>query len=398
MPITVMGGLNALMNAAALAMAAKGILDDSQKNSLSAYTRDTQVSSRVYIDGVIAPDEVTPNIVRAAHSLYVSMILNALQLSKMVSNTHTVKENLKVIATEGVHTAHEDLGSSFGAFCGTESITSDVAELDGMTKDEHEAAKRERERAKWVQEDKEYEKERKRLPSLTSKPIAMDDSGTIPQGRIVEVTFQNPENPQHEATVNLLIQMYPYIIKPTLSVEFIKLNALPSLLQRYTQWRAGEIKFWRDLILHMDLIANKRKVMVNDSDNLLYDYLNTQFKKRRRSIISFWNALTSGQKSGERNIANSVLIFSEETVARAKVEVGFDLHNANDRSTYFDHTFSMMIFVVDPMYNRVTLYINGIESTGTYTFDQFKPKGRGNDVGDLAKILEAVSKGGAPRF
>ena len=190
-----------------------------------------------------------------------------------------------------------------------------------------------------------------------------------------------------------------------LSVEFIKLDSRPGLWKRSTMWKAGEISFWKGFVLGITDLERQREIMKKDKDNTFKEYKSINMKKRVRFFKQFLSMIFMESKVSEReyqknskNIANSVLVLAENSVKQCKAETGFDLHNKMDRFNYFSRTMSMLIYVVDPMYNRVTLYMNGIDDVGNYTYEQFKPKGKNSDVVNILKAIQELNADKAPRF
>ena len=359
--------------------------------SLTHSLRKTMITSRIYIDGTIGMDPVVPDIIRSSHTLYTSLILNALQIDQLVSNGNTVGELLNTISTEHLQAPHLDTAELFQKFCGTEA---NYGSPSAGYKPPHGGQP---------------------TPSVTpeaqkyfgSALVKQDDTGHLPYGRMIEVEFRAPSAKKDDPSVkvNVLVQMLPYMIHPSIATEFVKLNATPGFFKRLNMWRAGELAFWRDFVFSMDIYSNRRRIARNDVDGVLNDYLNEQVRKDANTLMNLVGALLGKDpekalKAGpdKRNVANSVLIFSEETVQRTKAEVGFDLHDAGDRGKYFRETYSMLIYVVDPMYNTVKLYMNGIRGVGTYTFDAFKAKGKNNEVVNLMAAIAAMTQGQAPRF
>lgn len=379
-------GATKLLEAAAVAFKPGGAADVAKNVSLTQYLSKTILVSRVYIDGAIAHDDVIPNIVRAGQTIYVSLILNALQLDRLVTKTASVKELLRTVSTEALCTEHVDLADKFALHCGLESAVN-VANENAASEDQSD------------DETPTMDDRTKRI--LNGKAVEADKSGMIPMGRQIEVELANPDHPKDPGVkISLLIQMIPYLINAEITPEFIKLNARAGFLKRWLMWKAGEISFWKDFVFATDIFRNKRAVLKNDPDGVLADYLRDQAKKDRNVLGQIYDALAAGgqTKDPNRNIANTVLIMSEDQVKRAKVDSGFDLHDSADRKRFFQQTYAMLIYVVDPMYNTVKMYMNGIAAVGEYTFDMFKPKGKSNDVVDLLSAVNAMSQGKAPRF
>ena len=379
-----------------------GIVKEMQHHSLAHDLKTTMVSARVYIDGAIASDKICTEVIRSAHSLYISLIINALQMDELVDGIHTVKELLKTVSSESYVSATESFTDEIGMndILSFESL-SDMEQVElwgkkltgGETKES------------WgMQQYNEYVKNRNKtkLPKMENTQIvAIDKENHFPFGREVAVTLKHEKT---TATINIFVQMQPYIINPKITPEFIKLDATPNLLNRWTQWRVGEISFWKDLIFNIDITNDRRKLIKLDKSGTLSEFLKYTLKKHRKVANNTVEAMKKahfndgGNEKSGRNIANSVMIFSHEAVIKTKADTTFDLYDKRSRDLYFDRTFAMFIFIIDPMYNKINMYINGMDAVGEYNFEQFKPRGKNNDIVDIITALNTMSKGRMPTF
>lgn len=370
-------------------------LDDAANTSLSRAAKRAHITTRMYIDGNLAGEEIVNNVSRAAQSLYVSLIMSVYQLNQLVAGGRTITDSLKSISTESLlvyRNTEDDVKDFIGL--GLEAISNESANPADLAKqaieEEQDADKKKALKEKDAEFDKKYR---------SKGIVAADDSGTIPTGRLLELKFAADKG--RELSINVLVQLFPIIIRPSVATQFVKLDALASFGQRWLQWRVGEITLM-DFIFSLDLIRQRRSVIRQDTDNVLTDYINDRLKKegrRWKRLFDILGGLTSGKRTPvSNNLASSIMVFSEDTVLRAKAQTGFDLHNKEDRAKYFSKTFSLMIFVVDTTYNKVTLYLNGLDIKGEYSFDQFKPKGQNNDVTEIMKAIQSISQGRVPTF
>jgi hypothetical protein len=388
------GGVAKILDVAAQALNFKEDYDQAKNTSLSRAAKRAHIPARMYVDGNIAGDAIVGNIARAAQSLYISLIISVHQLNQLVSGGKTITDSLKTISTESL-LAYRDTGDDFGDFVGLDTPATESTDASRMAEDAINELKDEDSKQKLRDKDKDFE------TKYRSKSIAvMDDSGAIPSGRLIELKFAAEKG--KEISINVLVQLFPIIIRPSIAVEFIKLDAMASWGQRWLQWRVGEISFL-DLFFSLDQIRQRRNIIRSDRDNVLVDYIGNRIKKegsrwnRLFEVIS--NSASKSKTAVSNNLASSIMVFSEDTVLRAKSQTGgFDLHNTSDRNKYFNKTFSLMIFIVDPMYDKITLYLNGLDIKGEYSFDQFKPKGSNNEVVEIMKTIQAISQGRTPTF
>lgn len=362
--------------------------DNAGINSLTAYGKTGRISSRVYIDASIAADPVVTDILKTAQTQYCGFILAALQMDQLVTTGKTVSDLIRVVATEDNQT-HKSIVASFG-------IDSDMLPADRMQM-AHTFTPKTQEQ---IDQEKEKEKEKNRLAAAkknvntTGKVVAFDGDAHLPAGKIIEITMINPANPDHRVTINLLVQLAPYIVPEPLAVQFICKDTVPSFMQRLIQWKTGEISFWKDFILGSDIVENRARLLKMDPSGVFADMMHDQQGKRSKSFDN----LLHEKDNRARNIANSVLIFSQDTVTRAKAASGVDIRNFQERQKYFAMTFAMMIIVVDNIYNQVTMYYNGITDVGTFSFEQMKLSSKGGSNLDLVSVMNALSQGKSPKF
>lgn len=388
------------------------LLRNSQNPSMTRYAKHTVQTSRLFIDGAISNEPVITDLVRTAQGLAVSYTINAIQINQYVDGIHTVKDLVKVISTEDLAVV-ENVLDQFDSYISLENATFAKSPSRGKSPDDIAWEKTKRQ---WEVEDRikknvdESEARGRRdvedaakasMPGpnslRTSKVIDLDTSGSIPMGKIVEVTLKNPANPNHSVVVQIIIRLMPYITHPSITPELIKLDANLSIFRRWIQFRAGEISFIKDFIFNLGKIAKADKAVRSDPTGTVYEWIRGQMVRNKNA----WGRMISiinGEKNISQNIANAILVFSEDAVLRAKKDTGFDLHRAKDRDAYFRRTLSMMIFVVDPMYNQVTLYIDGLDGKAVYTYEQFKSRGKSVDPMDLMNVIAQLANNKLPRF
>lgn len=183
--------------------------------------------------------------------------------------------------------------------------------------------------------------------------------------------------------------MTPSLIPADVAPRFIDMNVAPDTWQRWTQMRAGELTFWKDFVLHRDLIRRQRAIIKDPKKAAAFsDFLKTVAKKDKYAIDDASDRLGSRQS---QNLANSVIILSEDAIAQAKADSGIDLHNERDRVRYFRETYVMILVAVDPLHQRVTIYFNGIDGEINASYNDFRPKDQKFDPKDFMSALQAFS-------
>ena len=359
-------------------------------NSLTSYAKALTVQSRAYIDGAIAADPVVTDTLKTCHNIYASLVMSALQMNQYVSKTERVRDMIGVVATEGFNDTFIDIGLAVESFAGEPNAKPSANHntvYTGAKTSNNAPAQKQAANAPEVPDGV-------KVNNVTGEIVSFAGDNHIPSGKVIKVSLSHPDNPKNVITLNMQVVVRPYLLPNNVALAFLTKDAIPSYFQRWLQWRAGEISFWADLVFNIDQIQKRDKAIRDDKTGLLADAAADQRKKAGKTAAN----LAKADGSRSRNIANSIMIYSKDTVARAKAETGFDLWNQSDRERYFAMSFCMFLVIIDPTFNQVTMFFNGVDTYGTYTFDQMKVSSKGSSSADVVAILQALGQGKAPRF
>lgn len=161
-----------------------------------------------------------------------------------------------------------------------------------------------------------------------------------------------------------------------------------SMSARYHKWKAGEIESFLDYVFGLDLIEQDRKALLSD-DSGLYKIAR---ERRYRSLIDL--VASGGAKS--YNTASTMSIITKAASEELELALKGRLKDVKTRNEYFKTTHSMMLVVVDPRMERLTIYQRGIAEFGQYTFNDIKRHGSNAGAMDITSILKAYKLGEAP--
>ena len=361
--------------------------------ALTQFSAQTTILSRVFIDQSVTDEIVLPNLMKSLHEWYAAQIISALHLSRMVDSKRTVQDVMNVLQTGQNDRQQSLLGNVLARTAGQESFLANYLgeaaceSLVLVTQDQ-------------VEEMADLKNKQKQYDTTTHhaslRSVNASESRIGPMGELYEVTLTNPTNKELSVKVPLYVQMQPSIVPADVAPRFIDMNVSPSIWQRWTQMRAGELAFWKDFILHRDLIQRQRSVVKDPRTAAAFnDFLKTVAKKDKYALADVTDKSTAARSS---NLANSVVIFSEDTVAQAKADSAIDLHNDRDRQRYFRDTYSMSICIVDTIHQRVTIYFNGLDGSIDSSYSDFKPKDSKFDPKDFMTALTAFSNNSVGRL
>jgi len=361
-------------------------------SALSSRIKKALITGRVYIQNKIADDTCIDDLLSTLQNIYIAMILVAAQLSN-ISDNKTVKKIMNTISTENLipllkHNSFEDvLNNEFSIITPTTpKIKNPIISLESQT-----------------QNDEDYTEEKNKKQDNKKIGVHADinknyNGLSLSSGRIIDIKFNTAQGA--ETTVKFFVQLYPVIIPNEVSEQFIALNFIPSVKQRYLQMSVGEIKFWRDFVFQLDLAKERKKAMIKDKSGILAEMEKIKNEKMTEKLVD--NAMSkvgsgtslSGQKG---NLANSVMIYDKNSFLSYLNKHGHKWSTPDSRQRFFEKTFTLMIALVDPAYSNVELYFNSIDNGVTYSYKQLSNSSK-SDKYDLKDIMASFGQGMAPRF
>jgi hypothetical protein len=370
-------------------------------NAITAVSSQTTILSRMFIDENIVNEPILPNLNRGLHSWYAAQCIAALHLSQMVDSQRSVQDVMSVVQTghnaratgvvghaaRGVWGKVQDRRAGLESFLGNLLGEAAAESLGGALPVPSNGP---------AQPEGQIEKPKLESKSVSLRSINPSENRIGPLGELYEIKLVNPGDAGQTTTVPLFIQMQPSVIPAEVAPRFIDMNVLPSVWQRWTQMRSGELSFWKDFILNRDLIKRQRSVLKDPSlANAFSGFLKTVAKKDKYALDEATDHLGTRQSS---NLANSVVIFSEDTVLQAKSDSGIDLHEARDRRRYFHETYAMILVIIDPLHQRLKVYFNGIDGDIDASYGEFRPKDDKFDPVDFMTALQSFSTNSMSRL
>jgi hypothetical protein len=380
--------------------------------AITRITQQTTILSRVFIDDAVVGEPILPNVMRSVHEWYAAQIISALRLSSMVSETKKVQDLLSPV--QSGHTpkkmvlrsfvGQEAFLTSYLGGAALEAFAYGPTNPDG-TPTSKEDYSRWRDSVKDAQVDKDRQDRkdaeakaiRDKENNVTIQPMRVSDNRVGPMGELYEVKLTNPNKDGQAITLPLLVQMVPSLIPSDIAPRFVDMNVSPTTWQRWTQRQAGEILFWKDFVFHVDQIKRHQSLLKDPKKAEAFStFLKTIAIKDQYALADL--NLKGTERQGSSNLANSVIILTEDTVAQAKVDSGIDLHNPNVRDRYFRDTYAMILVIVDPLHQIVTVYFNGLEGTVQAPYSEFRPRDSKFDPKDFLSVLQAFSSNSASRM
>lgn len=234
------------------------------------------------------------------------------------------------------------------------------------------------------------EKDEAKGPSVSGGSVGDDSVKRIYEvenlavGKIVNVEFkEDKETVKIPVMVRLVTSLIPGRVLNNILTTTSK---RATWKERWHLWRAGQIRFVRDLMFSMDIIDEHRKTLINDTSNV---YMTMMDRRRNNSIKA---AATGAPSMAD---ASNIVVISKSLAREVGRTIGGKLDSVRTRKQIFDSSYLILLIVVDEEWERVTIYHRGLDQASEFSFKEIKntEKGKGPDITD---ILKAYSLGSTP--
>ncbi len=213
---------------------------------------------------------------------------------------------------------------------------------------------------------------------------SVKEAANLAVGKIVEVKFRDGNG---EYVMPITIRLIPLMSTATLIKAILGSGAYQfNMKERWHKWRAGEISLIGDLIFCNDLIKRHRKLLNQDTHGF---YAETM-ARRGRNVVS---AVISGQPSVAT--ASNMAVMSARTAVELERELGGKLNDFKVREDAMSATSLMLMVVLDPDYERVTIYSRSIPQPSSLAIRDLKTLNKGNGP-DITEIMKALMDRSAP--
>lgn len=159
-------------------------------------------------------------------------------------------------------------------------------------------------------------------------------------------------------------------------------------VERYHEWRAGGLSFWNDIILCRDIIRENRKNTIKDKTGIVQEILSRKNKNKLAGLLSGKPSISA---------VSNILVVSKETIDKFETESFKKIKDAKVRDLIFNNTQVMILAVVDPDREIVTLYYHSLALPSVATFRDLKAAGKKQGL-DAMEVLRSFQMGGTVRF
>lgn len=369
-------GSNTLSKAA---WGAKAALAAQKDANLISYSQPARVEPILLLDDRAAYIPFVGDAVHTLTSLFTAYYLQSIALDTTVSD-------VKVIKRLDKFNPDRDLAEATRSFFGLESYSPESYQFGlpmpgqpmgvenyGVNPVDYTASLEARD-----QDDKS---------SLATRDVSkmITDVSNLAVGKVIEVSIsENNQQAKIPVTIRCRVTSMPSdVVVETLAVG----GEDTSARARWRKFRANELSFWSDIVLATDRIDAHRRALKKDNSGFYNAVYNRANKNAAAAVLS------GGPSVGT---ASSIIVITEQTRQELERRIGNKLADYETRQGIFVNTFSILIAVLDPEWEEVTIYHRGIEMPTKIKASQMSTAAKGTGP-DVAEILKAYQLGSAPR-
>lgn len=331
-------------------------------NSLTEYAKNTRVEPIAVVDKTIASYEGTVQVMQSLTNLFAAYYLQAFTISATVGN---IEVNKHLERFNPNRRTSDNILDSAGTLLSVES-----QKLRTFGSLDMQAAP----------------------PPVSGVTISRgtdtnhQELVNLSVGKLITVEIKDNGN---VASIPISVRLIAMESTPTNLVNILSSAAdLKSMSERYEGLKLGRLAFWRDIVGAQDLIDAHRKRLSEDKTGIYYN-------ARTRASSNFWSGIFSLNPSVAT--ASNIVVMSKETAKSLELATSYKLDDFKSREKIFDQMYVMLMAVVDPEWDRVTIYTRDIPESNKLSMSALKSVNRGTGP-NVSEILSAYQLGKAPNL
>jgi len=351
------------------------VLKNSQKGSLIEYTETSRVEPLVMIDSKASVVPFIGDVLQSVNSIFAGYYLQAVSIMGTVDDVE-FKSFLDRLNPK-------DYKSIL-------SGVSDIATLESLEElDEHHPLQYNLSSP----EDKSFvehfgieatDSNKDLIVNQKDNIASIRDGSNLAVGKLLNVTINVNGK---KASFVIAVRLIPLIV----TVDQLVNTLTPAdrdtdFDSRIQKWREGRIEFFKDLILCQDLIDKQKEKMIKDDIGIYTDSIT-------KDSVGFLKSL---RRNGINVSASNIIVITEQTKKEIERCVRGRLSDFKTREKIFKESFIMLMVVVDPEWEAVTIYHRSIKEPTELVSRDLKNASKGNT--DIGEILKAYQLGNSPNI
>lgn len=221
--------------------------------------------------------------------------------------------------------------------------------------------------------------------SLGDAVKEVKDAANLAVGKLINVKIKHGgEEIELPIAIRLLVAELPTSTLISLVGDKTQDASFKSRVNDYVD---GLISF-SDLAFGSDLIKERKKMLAKDKDGVYTEVRRRQMQHKKAGLLTGKASLAE---------ASNLYVISKDAADQLASNFGYDIDSFSQREKIFENTSAMIIAVVDPEFERVTFYHNGLRQSTNLGIRDIKIANK-NTGPNVMDIFQAYKEGAAPRF
>lgn len=211
-------------------------------------------------------------------------------------------------------------------------------------------------------------------------------ASNLSTGVVFDLTFRTAER---DVTFPAVIQLMANVIE-TSNVDSLMTAAVTNrtMRERWHDWRAGAIDFWKDAVLCRDLIEEHRRNLIKDKSGIFQEVYERGQKNTTVGILTLNPTIAQ---------VTNILVVSSDTIRNFEQRTGKQLKNNKIRQLLFENTKVMIMIVVDQDRETATFHYHSINVPTVATLRSLKGAAKSN-LADMTSMMKSLQMGNGIRF
>ncbi|MDH2154359.1 hypothetical protein [Stenotrophomonas sp. GD03657] len=213
----------------------------------------------------------------------------------------------------------------------------------------------------------------------------ISQSAPLSVGKLLEVTLIDGEGEKSKKlTIPVSVRLLATPVNSSVLAHILSEGGRNiTWKERWMSFKAGELEFWRDLVLATDLVDEHRQVLLKDKSGAYKEILARRRGNATKAVMSATPSLAT---------ASNLMVISTSVARDVERKVVGKLSDPAVRAKIFKMSYLMILVVIDPDNEMVTFYHRGIALPSIMSVKDVKVSnksngGSGPDIGDILQKL-----------
>jgi hypothetical protein len=212
----------------------------------------------------------------------------------------------------------------------------------------------------------------------------LNESSNLAVGKVLEVKITVDKN---TAVIPIIVRLASVPLPTQAVIDLLGMHTTDkTFTERFHAWRAGRIRFIRDLILCQDLITERKRNLMSDNNGIYAETISRANASKRYGLLSGKPSMAT---------ASNIYVITEEVAHGVERKLGGRLSTMSIRDKAFKDTYAMIICVIDRDWERVTFYYRGIDGSTQNSIKEIKKSDKYKEP-NVLDVLKSLNNNTTP--